>query len=194
MKKALILLSSAIFMVALASAPGCSGGGDDDDDDDDDGASLHTGTYAVSGATITSTCSAGATSYYADVTEADVTVTGLAIAITGFPDDIGYDIAGSDLVDNLFGTPDTSVLDFTDNTSADYPLTSNNEYACKVDFFVEYAGSITGVDSFTLVDTLAVTVNSGAACTLAVVNSAFSAPGLAAFPCNSDDSVDLAIP
>ena len=194
MKKALILLSSAIFMVALASAPGCSGGDDDDaGDDDDDAASLHTGTYAVSGATLTNTCSAGTASYYANVAEADVTVTGLAIDITGFPDDLGYDIAGTDLVDNLFGTPDTSVLDFSDNTSVDYPLTSNNEYACKIDFFVEYAGTITGADAFSLVDTLAVTLNSGAGCTLAVVNSAFTAPGLSAFPCSSNDEVDLAL-
>ena len=194
MKKALILLTSALAMMAIAAAPGCSGGGDDDDDDDDDGSSLSTGTYAVSGAGLTNTCTAGTTSYYDGVTEADVTVTGLAITITGFPDELGYDIVGTNLVDNLFGTPQTIPLDYTDNTSADYPLDSGNEYACKLDYTVEYAGTITGADAFTLEDSITVVVTSGNQCTPAVVSSAFNpASPILAVPCSSVDSVDLAL-
>lgn len=191
MKKALILLTSAVAMMAIAAAPGCSGGGDDDDDDDD-GSSLHTGTYAVSGASLSNTCTAGTTSYYDGVTEADVTVTGLAITIVGFPDELGYDIVGTNLVDNLFDTPVTIPLDYTDNTSADYPLTSGNEYPCKADYSIEYAGTITGGDAFTLEDTVNLVVTSGAGCSPAVVSSAFGSPILAV-PCTSVDSVDLAL-
>ena len=192
MKKALILLSSALFMVAIAAAPGCSGGDDDDDAADDDDGALASGSYAVSNAALTNTCAAGGTSYYAGVTEADVTATATDIAITGFPDDIGYDISGTNLVDNLFGTPTTTDLDYSDNTSADYPLSpSTNEYNCKATFTVEYAGTITGSNAFSLEDSVAI-ASSGAGCSVAVVSSAFSAP-LLAVPCSSSDTVDLAL-
>lgn len=191
MKKSLILLSSALFMVALAAAPGCSGGGDDDDDDDDDGGSLASGSYAVSGASLTNTCAAGGTSYYAGVTEADVTATAADITISGFPDDLGYDIAGTNLVDNLFGTPTTIDLDYSDNTSADYALDSGNEYNCKATVDIEYAGTITGSNAFSLEDSFAV-ASSGAGCTVAIVSSAFTNP-LLAVPCSSSDTVDLAL-
>jgi hypothetical protein len=199
MKKALILLTSALAMLALAAAPGCSGGGDDDDDDDDDGGSgLASGTYAATGASLADECFGGAAtdSYYAGVSEADVTVTGVAVEIEGFADTLGYDISGTSLVDNTFGTPDTFVIDFTDPATLESATGANdgNTYACMADYFVEYAGSITGGNEFTLEDTTAVSASAttGAGCTIAIVSSAFSAP-LAAFPCETIDSVDLAL-
>jgi hypothetical protein len=194
MKKALILLTSAIALMAIAAAPGCSGGGDDDDDDDD-GGSLHSGTYAVSNVGIQfDVCGDGTgASYYEGVAEADVTVAATSILVSGFPDDLGYDIVGNDLVDNTFGTPATSVIDFTDPGTLETATGANdgNTYNCVVDFTTEFAGTITGTDAFTLADTISLTQNSGA-CTVAIVSSAF-VEALAAFPCSVVDGADFAL-
>ena len=191
MKKAFILFSSALFMVALAAAPGCSGGGDDDDDDDDDG-TLASGTYGVTGTTVDDGCGFyGPDSYYDGVTEADVVATATTVDVTGFPDDLSFDVTGSTLTDNQFGG--VSALVFSDNTSADYPLASGNEYACVAEFEIAYGGTITGASAFTLTDAYSLTVTSGAGCSLAVVNSAFTTPFTTAPPCSSVDEVDLSI-
>ena len=189
MKKAFILFSSALFMVALAAAPGCSGGGDDDDDDDDDG-TLASGTYGVTGTTVDDGCGFyGPDSYYDGVTEADVVATATTVDVTGFTDDLSFDVSGSTLTDNQFGG--ISAIVFSDNTSADYPgLLSNMEYNCVLEYEIAYGGTITGASAFTLTDAYSLTVTSGAQCTLAIVNSAFT--GITTVPpCSSVDEVDL---
>lgn len=186
MNRALIFLSSATFMVAVAAAPGCTG-----DDDDDDGLGLSDGTYAVSNADVTDGCGFGTDSYYAGETQVIVTVEGSTVGVYGFPDDLEYLVSGTMMTDTQLSG--VTVFDFTDDTSADYPLQAGDgEYDCVVDFEEAYGGTITGGGSFTLTDTISLTVTSGGGCTPAVVSSAFVATIVTALPCTTVDEVDLA--
>lgn len=187
MNRALILLSSAIFMVAVAAAPGCTG-----DDDDDNGTGLSDGTYAVSNADVTDGCGFGTDSYYAGETQVIVTVEGSTVGVYGFPDDLEYEVSGDTLTDTEFSGITT--LDFTDDASVDYPLPpGGDEYDCKVDFEQVYGGMIVGGDAFTLTDTLTLTATTGGGCTAAVVSSAFAPATITALPCTTVDEVDLAL-
>lgn len=187
MNRALILLSTAVFLAAIATAPGCSGG-----DDDDDGGGLSDGTYAVSNANVTDGCGFGIQSYYAGETEVLVTVEGSTVGVYGFPNDLEFDVSGGTLTDTQFSGITT--LDFTDDASADYPLPPGGaEYDCKVDFEEVYGGTIVGDDAFTLTDTLTLTATTGGGCTSAVVSSAFAPVTITALPCTTVDEVDLAL-
>ena len=185
MKKVLLPLT-ALFAMAIAAAPGCSGGGDDDDDDDDDGA-LASGEYAVSNADVADTCGGtfygDGSSYYGGVDSVDVTVVGASVEISGFPNDLVYDISGTDLIDTEAAP---QAIDFRDPET----LESGNTYDCTLIFSFSYLGEITGTNEFTLVDTYMVSSSSGSECAIAA-DSGFGVANT--LPCQVEDSVDLAL-
>lgn len=185
MKKSLILITSALFMLALAAAPGCSGGKDkgDDDDDDDDGGTLASGTYSVGTPVVVDGCADfyGPDSYYGGVSEVDVTVSGVSLDIVGFPDDLTYDITGNSLQDNVFSG--SASFDF----STDVGL--NSSYDCVINLTADYHGTITGTNAFTLIDQYDFN-GTGTQCAVAA-SSGFGIT--VALPCTTTDTVALSL-
>jgi hypothetical protein len=172
MKKALILLTSAVALLALAIAPGCSGGGDDDDDG---GTGLDNGTYAVGGLEINPNTCGGTGNFYDQFSTADVIATAVSFDI----DFEGvfqttYEITGTSLYDPA--SPGNTEIDFNDPAVA---LTANgfaSTYDCVLDAGENYEGSITGNNEFVLTDRYTYDITSGTECPIVATSAGVPLP------------------